>query len=241
VSNPVEPLSAVQERVTRLRRLDACAVSDAFDRLKLSGVVAGVPRQSGAGRIAGVAVTLKLDAGPPPRDPPLLGSPAEPPAPDRPRHLGTAAIEIAGPDNVIVVEQRTGIEAGCWGGLLTLGAKVRGVAGVIADGPVRDIDEARMYDFPIFTRAVTALTARGRVVERSTNTAVTAWSVTVNPGDYVIADASAVIFIAAVDIDRVLEVAESIAAREASMARAILAGVPISKVMGGNYETMLRG
>jgi 4-hydroxy-4-methyl-2-oxoglutarate aldolase len=227
VSNPVEPRSAVQERVARLRRLDACAVSDAFDRLKLSGVVSGVPRQSGAGRIGGVAVTVKLDAGPASAGPP--------------RHLGTAAIEIAGPDNVIVVEQRTGIEAGCWGGLLTLGAKVRGVAGVVADGPVRDIDEARMHDFPIFTRALTATTARGRVVERSTNAPVIAWGVTVNPGDYVIADASAVIFIAAVDIDRVLEVAESIAAREANMAKAILAGVPISKVMGGDYETMLRG
>jgi 4-hydroxy-4-methyl-2-oxoglutarate aldolase len=232
VSNPVEPLSAVQERVARLRRLDACAVSDAFDRLKLSGVVSGVPRQAGAGRIAGVAVTVKLDASP--------ASHATPP-PGSPRHLGTAAIEIAGPYNVIVVEQRTGIEAGCWGGLLTLGAKVRGVAGVVADGPVRDIDEARMYDFPIFTRALTATTARGRVVERSTNAPVIAWGVTVNPGDYVIADASAVIFIAAVDIDRVLEVAESIAAREANMAKAILAGVPISKVMGGDYETMLRG
>jgi 4-hydroxy-4-methyl-2-oxoglutarate aldolase len=148
---------------------------------------------------------------------------------------------MAGPDHVIVVEQATGIAAGCWGGLLTLGAKVRGVAGVVADGPVRDIDEARMYDFPVFTRSLTAITARGRVVERSTNTPVTAWGVTVNPGDYVIADASAVIFIAAVDIDRVLEVAESIAAREANMARAILAGVPISKVMGGDYESMLKG
>ena len=254
MSNPITPLSAVQERVARLRRLDACAVSDAFDRLKLSGVVSGVPRQSGAGRIAGVAVTVKLDADSPPAGPPpaqasacsssVQGSPrgtARASHATPPRHLGTAAIEIAGPDNVIVVEQRTGIEAGCWGGLLTLGAKVRGVAGVVADGPVRDIDEARMYDFPIFTRALTATTARGRVVERSTNAPVIAWGMTVNPGDYVIADASAVIFIAAVDIDRVLEVAESIAAREANMAKAILAGVPISKVMGGDYETMLRG
>lgn len=230
MSNPVEP--TVQKRVARLRRLDACAVSDAFDRLKLSGVVPGVPRHSGAGRIAGVAVTVRLEASPP--------SPAAPP-PGPPRHLGTAAIEIAGPDNVIVVEQRTGIEAGCWGGLLTLGAKVRGVAGVVADGPVRDIDEARTYDFPIFTRALTAATARGRVVESATNAPVTAWGVTVNPGDYVIADASAVVFIAAASIDRVLEVAEGIAAREASMAKAILAGVPISRVMGGDYETMLKG
>jgi 4-hydroxy-4-methyl-2-oxoglutarate aldolase len=237
VSNPVAAAAAIQARVARLRRLDACAVSDAFDRLKLSGVVPGVPRQSGAGRIAGVAVTVKLDASPKQDASPMLD--ASPPPPGPPRHLGTAAVEMAGPDDVIVVEQR--IEAGCWGGLLTLGAKVRGVAGVVADGPVRDIDEARAYDFPIFTRALTATTARGRVVERATNEPVTPWGVTVNPGDYVIADASAVIFIAAVNIDRVLEVAEGIAAREASMAKAILAGIPISKVMGGDYETMLKG
>jgi len=66
-------------------------------------------------------------------------------------------------------------------------------------------------------------------VERSTNAVVTAWGVTVNPGDYVIADASAVIFIAAADIEQVLEVAESIATREAGMAKAILAGVPSAK------------
>lgn len=228
MSKPVEPPPpAVQERVARLRRLDACAVSDAFDRLRLSGVVSGVPQQSGAGRIAGIAVTVKLDTGSPPPGPP--------------RHLGTTAVEIAGPDNVIVVEQRSGVEAGCWGGLLTLGAKVRGVAGVVADGPVRDIDEARMHGFPIFTHAVTAMTARGRVVERATNAPVSLWGITVNPGDYVIADASAVIFISAMDIERVLDVAESIAAREARMAKAILAGVPISKVMGGDYETMLKG
>ena len=228
MSNPVEPPPpAIQERVARLRRLDACAVSDAFDRLTLSGVVSGVPQQSGAGRIAGIAVTVKLDTGSPPPGPP--------------RHLGTTAVEIAGPDNVIVVEQRSGVEAGCWGGLLTLGAKVRGVAGVVADGPVRDIDEARMHGFPIFTHAVTAMTARGRVVERATNAPVSLWGITVNPGDYVIADASAVIFISASDIERVLDVAESIAAREAHMAKAILAGVPISKVMGGDYETMLKG
>jgi hypothetical protein len=90
VSNPVDPRSVVQEegvqeRVARLRRLDACAVSDAFDRLKLSGVVAGVPRQSGAGRIAGVAVTVKLEAASAPAAPPLGARPASAVSDGRPR------------------------------------------------------------------------------------------------------------------------------------------------------------
>jgi regulator of RNase E activity RraA len=157
-----------------------------------------------------------------------------------PRHLGTTAVEAGGPDNVIVVEQTTGIDAGCWGGLLSLGAKVRNIAGVIADGPVRDIDEARQYEFPVFSTALTARTARGRVVEKGTHVPVQVWGITVNSGDYVIADSSAVIFIRAQDIEGVLEAAEAIARREAAMAKALLAGTPIGQVMGGDYEHMLQ-
>jgi regulator of RNase E activity RraA len=65
-------------------------------------------------------------------------------------------------------------------------------------------------------------------------------SAEVIPGDYVLADQSAVIFIAARDIERVLDVAETIVAKEAAMAKAIAAGTPIGQVMGGNYEHMLR-
>ena len=153
--------------------------------------------------------------------------------------MGTTAIESAGPDDIIVIEQRTGREAGSWGGLLSLGAKVRGVAGVVCDGPVRDIDEARGIDFPVFTRSFTARTARGRIVEQGTNVPVTFEGVRVEPGDYVLADNSAIILITAAEIERVLATAEDIVAREAAMARAIQAGTPISAVMGGAYEHML--
>ncbi len=111
-----------------------------------------------------------------------LGTGEAPPGPAR--HLGTTAVEAGCSDHVIVVEQTTGIDAGSWGGLLTLGAKLRGISGVVADGPVRDIDEARGYDFPIFSRALTARTARGRIVEKGTNVPVTVWGLTVAPGRF---------------------------------------------------------
>ena len=213
--------------VERLSRLDCCAVSDALDQLKLSGVVSGLPQLAGSGRIAGRAITMKLGIGTP--------------QPGPTRHLGTAAVEAARPGDVIVVEQRSGVEAGSWGGILTLGAKLRGVAGVVADGPVRDIDEAKGLDFPVFARACTARTARGRVVELATNGPVAIGTVSVNPGDYVIADGSAVVFIRPEHIEQVLAAAESIAAREAAMAQALRAGRPITEVMGANYEHMLNG
>jgi regulator of RNase E activity RraA len=142
---------------------------------------------------------------------------------------------------VIVVEQRAGIDAAGWGGNLSLGAKLRGIAGVIVDGPVRDVDEARQHDFPIFARDHTSRTARGRIVEVGTNVTVMIGDIVVSPGDYVVADGSAVVFVEQGAIERVLEAAEDIATRESVMVDALRKGTPISEVMNESYETMLKG
>ncbi len=42
-----EVMTDANEYVTRLRKVDCCAVSDALDSLKLTGVVTGLPQQSG--------------------------------------------------------------------------------------------------------------------------------------------------------------------------------------------------
>ena len=220
-------MNEIDFRVGRLSRLDSCAVSDALDKLQLAGVVTGLHPLSTSRRIAGRVVTVKLGTGTAARPGPA-------------RHLGTTAIEAARPGDVIVVEQRSGVDAGSWGGTLSLGAKLRGVAGVIADGPVRDIDEAKGHDFPVFARALTARTARGRIVELATNEPVMIGDVSVAPGDYVVADGSAVVFVRAEDVDRVLEAAEFIAGREALMAKALREGKPITEVMGASYEHMLK-
>ena len=219
-------MPAPDDLVARLRKLDACAVSDALDKLGLNGVVTGIPQQSGADRIAGRAITVRLGVGTPQAGPP--------------RHLCAHAIELGGADSVLVIEQRSGVEAGSWGGLLSQGAKVRGIAGVVVDGPVRDIDQSIDLAFPGFARSLTSFTARGRIVELATNGAVRIGGATVEPGHYVIADRSAVIFIAEAEISRVVTAAEDIAAREEAMARALVAGKAIGAVMGGDYEHMLK-
>jgi len=212
--------------VERLKQLDCCAVSDALDKLGLAGAVTGIAQLSTSRRIAGRILTVKLGVGEPP--------------PGKPRHVSTTAIEAAQPGDIIVVEQHSGVNAASWGGILTLGAKLRGVAGAIADGPVRDIDESRQLDFPVFGTSVTTFTARGRIVELATGEPIAIRGIRIKPGDYAIADGSGVIFISAENIERVLATAEEIFAREAAMAQALREGKPITEVMGANYENMLR-
>lgn len=217
--------AAERARIERLRNFDACTISDALDRLKLAGVVSGLAQHSGDGRIAGKVITVRLGTGES--------------APRPRRHLCAAAIEAGDDCTVVVIEQLTGIEAGCWGGLLTLAARAKQIAGVIAEGCVRDIDEARAVGFPIFARGLTARTARGRIVEKATGVAVTVGEVEVEHGDFVIADRSGVAFIRAADLDSVLAAAEVIATREAAMASALRHGTPVGEVLGGSYERML--
>ena len=114
------------------------------------------------------------------------------------------------------------------------------VAGVIVEGPARDIDEAQGYGFPLFARSRTPRTARGRIVETGTNVPITVADIAVSPGDFVVADGTGVVFVAARDIEAVLEAAETIAARERAMVAALNEGQPVTQVMGKSYETMLK-
>lgn len=213
------------ELIARLEKLDACAVSDALDSFGLKGAHSGLPRRSTRKRIAGTVQTVKLHA--------------QAPAGGSKRHLGTAAIEAADDLTIIVVEQRTGIDCASWGGVLANAAKVKGVRGVIVEGPARDIDEYEEIGFPVFSRYTTPHTARGRVWEEAFGIPIQVGDSVVYPGDYVLADGSGVVFIAAARIEEVLPVAENIMQKERLMTQDVLAGKPVSVVMGTNYENML--
>lgn len=209
--------------VERLLKLDTCAVSDACDRLGLPGSVLGISPLSPPAKIAGRVVTVKL---------------VEADGRTATRHLCTGAVEAANAGDVIVIENPR-LDAAGWGGILSAAAKTRGVAGVVCDGAARDIDESREFDFPVFARAAVPRTARGRIIEDSFNEPIKVGDLTVSPGDLVLADGSGVVFLTADKAEEVLQSAEMIAAREAKMRDAVLAGDRVSEVMGRDYETML--
>lgn len=218
--------TADADLVGRLKKLDVCTVSDALDALGLDGVVAGIAPVWEGACVAGRAVTMLLAEGPPPAGAPKV-------------HLGSAAVEAAGPDDVIVIDNGGRLGMGSWGGLLSVAASVRGVAGVISDGACRDVDEARELGFPVFARGVVAHTARQRAHQAAVGTPVRLGSTTVNPGDLVLADGSAVVVLAAGEARKVVDKAEFIAAREARMQADLRSGVPVSQVLGRSYEDML--
>jgi regulator of RNase E activity RraA len=211
--------------VSRLRHLDSCAVSDALDQLGITtGVVTGIVPLTGPVRIAGRAVTVLLG---PPRD-------------DAPsHHLGAAAAEAAGRDEVIVVAHQGRRDCAGWGGNLSRAARRGGAAGTLVDGAARDVDEAVEIGYPVFAAGATPRTARRRAAEHAWGVTVVFGGVEVDRGDYVVADSTGVVIVRAADVERVLAAAETVAAKEAAMARDLAAGRPVTEVMGAGYERML--
>jgi regulator of RNase E activity RraA len=209
--------------VTRLALLDSCAVSDAMDSLGFDGVIAGLSQLSAPRRFAGKVLTVKL-------------GPADGRA--SPRHLGTTAIDEGSAGDVIVIEHGRTDAAG-WGGILSLAACQKGIAGIVIDGACRDIDEARELGLPVVGRAVTPRTARGRVVEYACGEPVQVAGVAVCPGDYLLADASGVVVVPRDHAEAVIATAERIVRKERLMAEQVRAGRPSAEVMGRNYEDML--
>jgi 4-hydroxy-4-methyl-2-oxoglutarate aldolase len=213
----------MSSRRSSLSELDSCVVSDALDKLGLSGVAAGLTRLSTNTRIVGQVLTVKLEA--------ANGRLAD-------RHLCTGAIEAAQPGDVVVVEHHSRADCAGWGGILSRAALVRGIAGVVVDGMCRDIDESRELGFPVFARGVVPTTARGRIVEAGFNCPITVSGITVRPGDWLIADGSGVVFLTEDRADDIIAQAQQLAARESSLVKDIEAGTPVSKVMSRTYEHM---
>ncbi len=217
---------ASDSNLNRLRALSVCDLSDALDTLGLPPAVTGLVATSAARPIAGRAVTVKLMSGQAPG-----GSH---------RHLCTAAVEVAGPDSVIVVEQRTTIDAASWGGLLSQAARYRGISGTIVDGPVRDVEESNTIGYTVYARSMTARTARGRIHEAECQTPIRLGDTIVGPGDYVAIDCSGCVVIPQTHVEQVLATAEQILTKSQLLAKTVQQGTPVSQAMDAGYETMLQ-
>jgi 4-hydroxy-4-methyl-2-oxoglutarate aldolase len=211
--------------VERLGKLDTCAVSDALDSLGLKGATWGVGPMWQCPRIVGRAVTMKIK-------PAGLQTPTQ--------HLGTAPIEAADPGDIIVIDNGGKLEFSCWGGLLALSAKLKGLSGVVIDGASRDIDEARDLGFPVYARGAVPMTARGRIIQESYNQEIQFAGVQCHPGDLVMADGSGVVIIPREKEEEVVATAETIYQKEQDMAAGIRqgsSGLEMLQKLG--YEQML--
>ena len=196
--------------------LDTAAVSDALDGCGLPPGQGALRPMWDSPRVAGFAVTAELE--------PLSGE-------HRGAHILTEAVEQAGADDILVVANEGRVDVSSWGGILSIGATVRSVRGVVTDGACRDVEQARSLGFPVFARGQVPATARGRLQQKSTGEPVELGDVTVHPGDVVLADGGGIVVVPRSRASEVLKAAQAIAHREARIEAEVRAGVPLPKAM----------
>ena len=105
-----------------------------------------------------------------------------------------AALSLAKPGDVLVIDGKTDLTCALMGALMISTAKVIGLAGVVIDGAVRDLDELRALGFPVFAAGANP-NGPTKLVPGRINWPVSAGNITVHPGDLIVGDADGVVVI----------------------------------------------
>jgi regulator of RNase E activity RraA/2-keto-4-pentenoate hydratase/2-oxohepta-3-ene-1,7-dioic acid hydratase in catechol pathway len=103
------------------------------------------------------------------------------------------AIEEIRPGEVLVIEARGDPTAGTIGDILALRAQVRGAAGVVTDGAIRDSTALAGLNIPVYHAAVHPAVLGRRHVPWETQVTVACAGVTIQPGDLLVGDADGVV------------------------------------------------
>lgn len=141
------------------------------------------------------------------------------------------AVALAQAGDVIVCEPSAQSETALLGELLTLQASVRGIAGFVINGYVRDVAAIRWIGLPVF-----ALGASVRGAVRDTlgfiNHTISCAGVPVSPGDIVLGDDDGVVVVPRLEAQAVLARALEREARELALRDQIRHGRTTMELLG---------
>jgi regulator of RNase E activity RraA/2-keto-4-pentenoate hydratase/2-oxohepta-3-ene-1,7-dioic acid hydratase in catechol pathway len=121
------------------------------------------------------------------------------------------AVEQVRPGEILVIEARGDPTAGTVGDILALRAQVRGAAGIVTDGAIRDSQPLHAMDLPVYYGATHPAVLGRRHVPWEVNATIACAGVTVTPGDLIVGDGDGVIVIPA---HLAMEVAQDAAEQE---------------------------
>ena len=203
-------------------------LSDACDELGIVAVIPGyvLPPVNPGKRIVGPALTVRNIA----RDVQIHKA-----AQDKVNTQGeTEAHNLAEPGDVLVIEGVMGCSN--MGGQSATIARRQGFIGAIVDATVRDPDQYRGMDWPVWCKGFTPITGKWRMQTVEVNGTVQICGIPVRPGDIVCADDAGVAVIPREKAAQVLEAARKIDAGDSKRKADIDAGVGIGDILKTKYK-----
>jgi regulator of RNase E activity RraA len=209
---------SLSKYLKELEKIPTASLSDALDKKGIKGYLSHeVKPVFDTKRIVGRAVTIKDK---------LTKEVITP-------LLALEAIDKAQPGDIIVrtVEDGNAKDIALWGGLMSLAAKKKGIKGVVLDGGVRDVLEAKAMSFPIFAKSITPVTSVGRTKVVEFNSSIMIDDVTINPGDIIVGDSDGVVVIPVSLLEDVIALAKEIDSLEKQESEELKKGKSIVEVI----------
>ena len=120
------------------------------------------------------------------------------------------AYAYANAGDVLIVNCSGFYEAGYWGDLMSLGAKTKGINGLVIDGCVRDADDIEAMGFSVFSRGL-CIRGTSNYGDGTLNEPIVIGDVCIHPGDFIVGDRDGVVV---VPQERAEEAIEKAIARE---------------------------
>jgi 4-hydroxy-4-methyl-2-oxoglutarate aldolase len=108
------------------------------------------------------------------------------------------------PKGSVLVVDGAGVETGYWGEVLTVQAQAAGLAGLVINGCVRDIDAMQARGFPVFARGISMIETV-KACAPSCGTPMQMLGVDVAVGDMVVADTDGVLVLPAAELERTIK------------------------------------
>ena len=134
------------------------------------------------------------------------------------------AFDTLNPDDVLVIEARGETGTGTVGDILALRAQVRGAAGIVTDGGVRDVVAVAALDIPTYYANAHPAVLGRRHVPWDTDLTIACGGAAVEVGDVIVGDADGVLVIPPSLIEKVVEGAIEQERQEAFIAEMVGAG-----------------
>jgi 4-hydroxy-4-methyl-2-oxoglutarate aldolase len=148
------------------------------------------------------------------------------------------ALNVAERGQILVLANGGGTQGALWGDVACTFAAQKGIAGVVADGPVRDIDALREMDFPVWATSISPSHPEKRG-PGSVNVPIVVDGVLVEPGDVIVADGDGVLAIPQAHLARTIEGARQRAEKEVTIRKRIKAGESLFEIL--NMQAAVEG
>lgn len=154
-----------------------------------------------------------------------------------PRHPQRHAVETIPPGAVMVIDSRGDARAASAGGILVRRMMVRGAAGIVTDGGLRDSPEIAALAFPAYCRAPSAPTNLVHHHALDIDVPIGCGGVAVYPGDWAAGDGEGVVIVPAGIAAEVAAEAVEMTAFEDYVERQVAAGRSIIGLYPPSPET----